>query len=104
MTWLADSEPQLGLNPDTEFFGSFIAPGLLVVSHYLFMSESWKSGLSWHVMVAPDDWAEIYLRPRTEMAPTLAFRLSSQTAALEGDMIDIESVPPASRSDSMISS
>lgn len=90
--WLADNQPDLGIDPDTQFGGSFVAPGLLVVSHYLYVSDDWELGLSWHVMVPPDDWAEIYLRPRTEPAPTLAFRLASQQAAFEQGMVSIEPV------------
>lgn len=93
-SWLEDNEPELGIDPATEFSGSYVAPGLLVVSHYLFMSEDWELGLSWHVMVAPDDWAEIYLRPRSELTPTMAFRMQSQTAALESEAVDIQAVSP----------
>ncbi len=93
-SWLAEERPDLGLDNTTEFSGSFVAPGLLVVSHYLFMSDDWEVGLSWHVMVPPDDWAEIYLRPRSEPAPTLAFRLASQDAALSDGNIAIEEVTP----------
>ena len=50
---------------------------MLEVSHYLFLSESWEMGLSWHIMIAPYDWARIYLRPRSEVAPTAAFEISS---------------------------
>lgn len=92
-TWLAEEQPELGIGADTPFSGSFVAPGLLVVSHYLFLSEDWEAGLSWHVMVPPDDWAEIYLRPRGEAAPTLAFRLTSQAAALEQGSVEISAVP-----------
>ena len=50
---------------------------ILVVSHYLFFSEDWEMGLMWHIMIAPHDWSRIYLRPRGEMAPTLAFEIPS---------------------------
>ena len=34
--------------------------------------------LSWHVMIAPDDWARIQLRHRgTQAWPTRAFEISS---------------------------
>ena len=91
--WLAENRSDLAITPATEFTGSFVAPGLLVVSHYLFVSDEWEVGLSWHVMLAPDDWAEVYLRPRATFAPTLAFRLQSQAAALDEDLIDIRPVP-----------
>lgn len=93
-TWLAERQPDLGISVSTQFSGSFIAPGLLVVSHYEYMSDDWELGLSWHVMIPPDDWAEIYLRPREELVPTLAFRLSSQNAALQDGVVAIEAVAP----------
>jgi len=93
--WLAENRPDLGVSPDTVFTGSLSAPGLLVVSHYLFLSDDWEVGLSWHVMIPPDDWSEIYLRPRGGGVPTLAFRLSSQAGALEGGVVEISEAPPA---------
>jgi hypothetical protein len=92
--WLAAEAPELGIDSDTVFSGSFVAPGLLVVSHYLYLSDEWELGLSWHVMIPPDDWSEVYLRPRTEAAPTRAFRLESQQAALDDGIIAISEVPP----------
>jgi hypothetical protein len=93
-TWLEAERPDLGITPDTEFSGSLVAPGLLVVSHYLFLSDDWEVGLSWHVMIPPDDWSEIYFRPRGGGVPTLAFRLSSQAGALEGGVVEISEAPP----------
>lgn len=52
-------------------------PHILVVSHYLFFSEEWEMGLQWHIMIAPYDWARIYLRPRAEVQPTHAFEITS---------------------------
>jgi hypothetical protein len=92
-SWLAENEPDLGIGPETLFAGSFVCP-VLVVTHYLFLSDDWEAGLSWHVMVPPDDWAEIYLRPRDEAAPTLAFRLRSQDAALNGGAVEVSPVTP----------
>jgi hypothetical protein len=87
--WLAANRPELGIETDLGFTGSMVAPGLLIVSHYCYMTNEWELGLSWHVMVPPDDWADLYLRPRDEAAPTLAFRLASQAAALEDGVIEI---------------
>ena len=95
LDWLAEHRPDLGLTPQTPVEGSMVAPGLLVVSHYCFMSEHWEIGLSWHIMIPPDDWAEIYLRPVGTRAPTLAFRLASQQAALDaGDVAIVEVAAP----------
>lgn len=92
--WLADNRPELGLGPDSELSGSFTAPLLLVVSHYTFYNEEWEIGLSWHVMVPPDDFSEIYLRPRDELQPTIAFRLDSWQTALETGEVDLTEVAP----------
>jgi hypothetical protein len=92
--WLEANEPGFAITADTGFEGSFVAPGLLVVSHYMFLSDEWEVGLSWHVMLPPDDWAEIYLRPRDELGPSAAFRLASQDAALNDAAVDIAAVDP----------
>jgi hypothetical protein len=92
--WLGAKEPELGITPETEFEGTLVAPNLLVVSHYAFFDAEWELGLSWHIMVAPDDWAQLYLRPRDKMAPTRAFELSSWSAALAGEPVEITEVPP----------
>jgi len=90
-SWLAEHQPELGIGPETEFSESFVCP-VLVVTHYLFLSDAWEIGLSWHVMIAPHDWAEIYLRPREEATPTLAFRLRSQDGALNDGVGDISPI------------
>lgn len=92
-TWLAEHEPDLGIGPETAFAGSFVSP-VLVVTHHMFLSEDWEIGLSRHVMVPPDDWAEVYLRPRDELAPTHAFRLQSQDGALLDGVVEITAVAP----------
>jgi hypothetical protein len=94
LQWLADNRPELGLGPDATFSGSFTAPLLLVVSHYTFYDEEWEIGLSWHVMVPPDDFSEIYLRPRDELKPTLAFRIDSWQTALETGEVEVTEVAP----------
>ncbi|MGD2059682.1 MAG: hypothetical protein PVF87_02335 [Acidimicrobiia bacterium] len=94
--WLDQNRPELGISPDTEFEGTFLAPELLVVSHYGFFYEQWELGLSWHVMLPPDDFAELYLRRRTELYPSLAFRIGSWQNALESGSAEvIEIDPPA---------
>ena len=45
-------------------------------------------------MVAPDDWAELTIRPRDQLTPTHAFRLNSWSAAVAGGDIQIETVEP----------
>lgn len=92
--WLGENRPALGIAEEIAVTGSFTAPLLLVVSHYTFWTDEWEMGLSWHVMVPPDDFAELYLRPREELIPTMAFRLGSWQTALETGQVDITEVPP----------
>lgn len=79
--WLAIEHPELGITLDTEWQGTMVSPVWLIVSHYLFFAEEWEMHVSWHVMIAPYDWARIDLRRRfTETAPSLAFEISSLSA------------------------
>jgi hypothetical protein len=93
-SWLAESRPELDITLETEFEGTFLAPQLLVVSHYGFFNNEWEIGLSWHVMIPPDDFAEIYLRPRSALRPTLAFRIGSWQTALDTGGYQIAEVEP----------
>lgn len=68
--------------------------GLLVVSHYAWFVDDWEIDLSWHVMIAPDDWSEVVLRPRDAAHPTRAFRISSWSTALAEGSAQIEEIPP----------
>lgn len=93
-SWLAGNRPELNITPETEFEGTFLAPQLLVVSHYGFSNDEWEIGLAWHVMIPPDDFAEIYLRPRSALRPTLAFRIGSWQTALDKGGYQIAEVEP----------
>jgi hypothetical protein len=94
-SWLGESRPELGVTSETEFDGTYLAPELLVVSHYGFFNDLWEIGVSWHVMIPPDDFAEIYLRTRSELRPSLAFRIGSWQTALEtGDYEVVDVEPP----------
>lgn len=90
-TWLEENRPDLGITIATEFEGVAVCP-VLVVSHYMFLTDEWELGLSWHIMVAPDDWSELYLRARDEMTPASAFRLVSWSTALNEGTVEIEEV------------
>jgi hypothetical protein len=92
--WLAESHPELGIGPERDFEGNIVAPRLLEVSHYFFVDEEYELGLSWHVTIQPHDWSELYIRPRDALTPTLAFRVSSWSAALEGGEVEFTDVPP----------
>jgi hypothetical protein len=92
--WLAERHPDLGISESTSFDGTVVAPMLLVVTHYAYFGDDWEIGLSWHIMVAPQDWAQIYLRPRNAMTPTRAFELTSWSTSLGGGAVEIREVPP----------
>jgi hypothetical protein len=92
--WLAENRSELGVDADTPFEGTFVAPELLIVSHYTFFNDRWEIGVAWHVMTAPDDFAQIYLRDRSELQPSLAFRIGSWQTALEGVDYEVREVDP----------
>ena len=76
--WLAANHPELGITNETEWNGTIIAPDIVVVSYYLFLSDDWEMGVRWHVTIVPHDYAEIYLRRRfVEVQPSYAFRIDS---------------------------
>jgi len=76
--WLATNHPELGISSETEWIGTIVNPGILVVMHYMFYSEDWEMYVTWHVMIPPYDWTRIYLRHRfTETRSTMAFEISS---------------------------
>lgn len=90
VSWLATNHPELGITDDTAWNGTMVSPVWLVVSHYLFFSEEWEVHISWHIMVPPDDWAEIDLRHRfDELAPSYAFEISSVNATSEPVPIEV---------------
>lgn len=91
---LSGTVPGLPSTVDDLAGGTPVA-GLLVVTHYAWFTEQYEIGVAWHVMVAPDDWADFYIRPRDALAPTVAYRLSSWSTALGGGEYSIvETTPP----------
>jgi len=91
--WLATNHPELGITSETEWTGTIVRPGIVVVMYYLFFSEDWEMGVTWHVTIPPHNWAEIYLRHRfTEVYPSHAFKIDSWSE--EGDPYAIS--PPES--------
>lgn len=89
---LAGSAPGVPAGVSELVNGTPVA-GLLVVTHYAWFTDAAEIGLAWHVMVAPDDWAELYVRPRGELRPTAAYRLSSWSTALAGGEVTIVEIP-----------
>jgi hypothetical protein len=92
--WLATNHPEFGITIETEWSETIIRPHIVVVMYYLFFSEDWEMGLSWHVTIPPYNWARIYLRHRfTEASPSYAFEISSWSEE-EYDIYTID--PPES--------
>jgi hypothetical protein len=76
--WLSTNRPELDITNKTAWTGTVVNPRVLVVMHYMFISEEWEMYVTWHVMIPPYDWARIYLRQRyNHTAPTYAFEISS---------------------------
>ena len=77
VAWLTADRPELGIDAETEWEPVFVST-LLVVSHYSYWSDEWEMTIAWHNMIAPDDWADVFLRHRgTETTPSIAFRIDS---------------------------
>ena len=88
--WLASNHPELGITGETEWIGTIVNPGILVVMHYMFYSEDWEMYVTWHVTIPPYDWTKIYLRPRfTETQSTMAFEISSVQGGEEPHSIEL---------------
>ena len=66
--------------------------GLLVVSHYAWFTEAYEIGLAWHIMIAPSDFAEMYVRPRGSSTPTRAFRINSWSTAVAGGTYELTEI------------
>lgn len=90
--WLSTVHPELGITEGTAWTGTVVNPRVLVVMHYMFLSEDWEMYVTWHVMIPPYDWAKIYLRHRfNATAPSFAFEISSvqgQTAPIAIEVPD----------------
>jgi hypothetical protein len=77
--WLAANHPEFGITKSTKWESSYVL-ALLIVSHYAYFSDEWEMKVSWHIMIAPDDFTEVYLRHRgDETAWSHAFRMDSFT-------------------------
>lgn len=77
VAYLEAERPELGITTDTEWVGSITKPQILVVMHYLFFSEDWEMGITWHVTVAEHAWSRMYLRARDELEPSIGLEIPS---------------------------
>ncbi len=85
--WLAAKHPELGITAATKWDPTFVST-FLVVSHYAYYSADWEMKVSWHNMIPPNDWTEVYLRHRgTESKPSLAFRIDSVKGKTEAHSV-----------------
>jgi len=88
--WINVNYPKLGISNVTEWEGTIVNPRILVVMHYIFLSEEWEMYVTWHVMTPPNDWARIYLRHRfNETRPSYAFEISSVEEGTEPHPIEL---------------
>jgi hypothetical protein len=67
--------PDMGITASTEWTPTITKPQILVVMHYLFFSEEWEMGVTWHVTVPEHAWSRMYLRPRDQLAPTFGLEI-----------------------------
>lgn len=69
--------PELGISSETEWTPTITKPQILVVMHYLFFSDDWEMGITWHVTVPEHAWSRMYLRPRDQLTPTFGLEIPS---------------------------
>ncbi|NHJ01648.1 MAG: hypothetical protein EAX86_05865 [Candidatus Heimdallarchaeota archaeon] len=91
LEYFEQSKPQFNINVTTPWDISCNDAGLLIVEHYLFKSEFWELELSWHVMIPPYDWIQVYLRHRAEIKPSWGGMIESWN--LTSNIIN-ETTPP----------
>jgi hypothetical protein len=88
--WLTSNHPKLGISNDTVWTSTVVNPRILVVMHYIFLSEEWELYVTWHVTIPPYDWTRIYLRQRyNEVRPSHAFEIASVTNRDTPHSIDV---------------
>jgi hypothetical protein len=88
--WLAANHPELGITNETKWEGTIVNPRILVVMHYIFLSDEWEMYVTWHVMIPPNDWAKVYLRHRFNgTRSSYAFEISSLEGGVEPHPIEL---------------
>ena len=53
--WLSTNHLELSITSETAWTGTIVNPRILVVMHYVFLSEEWEMYVTWHVMIPPYD-------------------------------------------------
>jgi hypothetical protein len=92
VAYLERENPELGISGETSWTPTITKPQILVVMHYLFFSEEWEMGITWHVTVPENAWSRMYLRPRDQMLPTLGLEIPTY---LDPESMPVPSEPPA---------
>ena len=92
VAYLEQQNPELGVSSDTDWTPTITKPQILVVMHYLFFSDEWEMGITWHVTVPEHAWSRMYLRPRDQMLPTFGLEIPSY---LDPDSTPAPWEPPA---------
>ncbi len=91
ITYFSQNKPDFNINSNTPWEISCNDAGLLVVEHYLLKTETWELELSWHVMIPPYDWVNVYLRPRSQIKPVWGGMIESWNIS---SSLVIETDPP----------
>ncbi|MFX1377721.1 MAG: hypothetical protein ACFFA4_01385 [Promethearchaeota archaeon] len=91
VNYLSKNQTRFKINETTQWEWLGNPPQILVVEHYLFKSIYWEMELNRHVMIAPDDWVKVYLRPRSSLFPNWSGRINSWSS---GNHTVIEEDPP----------
>jgi len=52
-------------------------PGMKIVEHWTFVEANWEFRVCVHVMVPPEDWSEMWIRPRGEWDAVLAAHMDT---------------------------
>ena len=78
--WVSENYPEIEIDENTILNPTIVRPGILVVQHYMFLTEEWEIYMTWHCMIPPYDWSRVYLRHRyTDIGSSYAFEDSSRT-------------------------
>jgi len=92
VTHLEQENPELGISSETVWTPTITKPQILVVMHYLFFSEEWEMGITWHVTIPENAWSRMYLRPRDQLLPTFGLEIPTY---LDPGSMPAPSEPPA---------
>jgi hypothetical protein len=85
LDWQHRTHPELISATDVSTYRRWITyPEHLIVEHWSFVDAAWEIRLCRHVMVPPDDWSMLLMRPLHTLAPVLAARRDT-----DGNIVEI---------------